>query len=177
MERIAIDMDEVIADPVWKFIQLVKKDHGIDIKKGDFEGGKIYDLFPKSKRKEVRDYLFQKGFFADLPVIPHSQEVVKELSKHYEIFIATAASEFKFSLEDKYEWLERHFPFIHWKNYIFCGDKSILYTDYLIDDHVKNLVSFTGHGILFTASHNIGESRFTRVDDWLEVRAFFESRS
>ncbi|MEL6925916.1 MAG: 5'-3'-deoxyribonucleotidase, partial [Bacteroidota bacterium] len=175
MKRIAIDMDEVIADPVWKFQQLVKRDYGIEVKRSDFRGGKIYELFPPEERKAVRGYLFEKGFFADLPVIPFSQEVVQKLSQRYEIFITTAASEFKYSLEDKYEWLQQHFPFISWKNFVFCGDKSIINADYMIDDHVKNLVSFDGHGLLFTASHNLDETRFTRVNDWLEVQAFFEA--
>ena len=80
--------------------------------------------------------------------------------------------EFRNSFEDKYDWLQQHFPFIHWKNVIFCGDKSIIDADYMIDDHVFNLKTFKGHGILFTASHNIHESAYTRVNNWLDVEAF-----
>jgi 5'(3')-deoxyribonucleotidase len=83
--------------------------------------------------------------------------------------------EFRHSLEDKYDWLLQHFPFIHWKNYVFCGDKSIIGADYMIDDHVFNLQTFRGKGLLFTASHNIHETDFTRVNDWQEVRAFFQA--
>jgi 5'(3')-deoxyribonucleotidase len=45
----------------------------------------------------------------------------------------------------------------------------------MIDDHVFNLQTFRGKGLLFTASHNIHETDFTRVNDWQEVRAFFQA--
>ncbi|HMQ89055.1 MAG TPA: 5'(3')-deoxyribonucleotidase, partial [Flavilitoribacter sp.] len=73
-------------------------------------------------------------------------------------------------------WLADHFPFIHWKNIVFCGDKSIIKADYMIDDHVKNLLNFDGKGLLFTASHNAEETRFTRVNNWREVEGFFYER-
>jgi 5'(3')-deoxyribonucleotidase len=38
------------------------------------------------------------------------------------------------SLGPKYRWLQRHFPFIPPTHYVFCGNKSILRADYLIDD-------------------------------------------
>lgn len=104
----------------------------------------------------------------------NSQEVVKWLHDYYEIIIVTSAMEFRNSLEDKYDWLQNNFPFISWKNFVFCGNKSMILADYMIDDHVNNLVTFKGKGLLYTSTHNIKETRFTRVNNWLEVRAFFE---
>ena len=103
-----------------------------------------------------------------------SQEVVKWLHQHYDIYIVTSAMEFKNSLIDKYNWLEKNFPFIHWKKIVMCGDKSIIKADYMIDDHVRNLENFEGKGLLFTSTHNIHETRFPRANNWKEVRAFFE---
>ena len=107
-------------------------------------------------------------------MIEGSQEGVRWLTERYDVFIVTAAMEFRNSLEDKFDWLQRHFPFLHWKNFVFCGDKSIIRADYMIDDHPFNLEAFQGKGLLFTASHNVAEQRFTRVDNWEEVRSFFE---
>ena len=42
----------------------------------------------------------------------------------------------KNSLEDKFDWLADHFPFISWTNIIFCGEK-IVNTDIMIDDRIK----------------------------------------
>ncbi|NUO00697.1 MAG: 5'(3')-deoxyribonucleotidase [Saprospiraceae bacterium] len=170
--RIALDMDEVIADVSPKFLDLYERELGIRLQKEDYWGKKIYQV---NGAMHVRDFLHDKGFFADLPVMPGSQEVVKGLMENYDVYITTAAMEFRASLEDKYDWLLRHFPFIHWRNFVFCGDKSILRADYMIDDHVNNLETFTGKGLLYTASHNIDETRFTRVNNWEEIAIFFEN--
>ena len=44
----------------------------------------------------------------------------------------------------------------------------------MIDDHVRNLKTFNGKGLLYTASHNIHNQEFTRVNNWLEIRDFFK---
>ena len=170
-KRIALDMDEVIADVIPAFLDLYEAQLGIRLDKEAYWGKKIYQLPGASM---VRDALFDKGFFADLPLIEGSREGVEWLNQHFEVFIVSAAMEFRNSLEDKFDWLQRHFPFLHWKNFVFCGDKSIIQADYMIDDHPFNLAAFEGKGLLFTAPHNIGENRFERVNDWTEVRAFFE---
>lgn len=171
-KRIAIDMDEVIADVYHKFLELYERDFGYRPKKETYWGKKIYST---PKAKHIRDYLHDKGFFADLPVMKDSQEVIQELQQKYDIYLVTAAMEFRNSFEDKFDWVREHFPFIHWKNIVFCGDKSLIKTDYMIDDHVSNLETFEGKGLLYTSTHNIHETRFTRVNDWQEVRAFFEN--
>jgi 5'-nucleotidase len=171
MQRIAIDMDEVIADIMPKFVDVYQQEHGVRIERDAYWGKKIYTV---PGALQLREKLHEPGFFADLPVIEDSQEVIRELMEHYEVFIVSAAQEFRNSLGDKHDWLCRHFPFIPWKNFVFCGDKSVIQADYLIDDHVFNLETFSGQGILYTASHNIHENRFTRVNHWQDVRAFFE---
>lgn len=170
--RIALDMDEVVADVMPKFVDAYEQEFGKRLIKADYWGKKIYDI---PGATHVRNVLYDKGFFRDLPLMPHAQEVVKELAEDYDIFFTTAAMEFRNSLEDKYDWLQDHFPFISWKRFVFCGNKSILRADYMIDDHPRNLLTFEGKGLLFTASHNIDEDRFTRVNNWLEVRTFFEA--
>lgn len=171
--RIAIDMDEVMANVEPKFQDLYEREFGEKITREDYWGEKIYGI--REEVGYIRNFLFEKGFFRDLEVMPGSQEVIRELMDDYEIFITTAAMEFRSSFEDKYDWLEEHFPFLHWKNFVFCGDKSIILADYMIDDHVKNLEKFQGTGLLFTASHNAHEERFLRVNDWGEVREYFKN--
>lgn len=170
-KTIALDMDEVIANVTPKFLDLYEESYGRRLKKVDYWGKKIYEI---EGAMEIRDRLFEKGFFRDLPVMPGSREGVRALMDDYEIFITTAAQEFRNCLEDKYDWLQEHFPFIHWRNYVFCGDKRVLGTDYMIDDHARNLEGFQGKGLLFTASHNIHEDRFTRVNNWTEIVDFFQ---
>ena len=165
-------MDEVIADVYPKFYAIFEREFGRRPAPEEFYGKKIYDL-PEAGR--IRDYLHEPGFFRDLPLMPHGQEVIRELSEHYEIFINSAAMEFRHSLSDKYDWLQEHFSFIPWRNIIFCGDKRALQGDFMIDDHVKNLRHFKGTPLLFSASHNMLETDYIRVDHWIAVRRYFES--
>jgi 5'(3')-deoxyribonucleotidase len=170
-KRIALDMDEVIAEVVPKFLDYYEEATGTRPTKELYWGRKIYQL---PGGTHIRDLLASEGFFADLPVMEGSQEVVRWLTRHFDVFVVTAATEFPNSLRDKFDWLQQHFPFISWRNFVLCGDKSIIQADYMIDDHVYNLEQFKGKGLLFTASHNIDENRFIRVNNWQEVRQFFK---
>ena len=170
-KRIAIDMDEVIVQVLPKFLDLYEVKYGRRPDESEFYGKKLYQI---PGAMDLRSALFEKGFFRDLPLMPDAKEVLKELAENYEIFIVTAAMEFRNCLEDKYDWLIQELPFIHWKNFVFCGNKSIIRADYMIDDHVFNLEGFTGKGLLYTASHNVHEGRFERVNNWQEIRSFFK---
>lgn len=174
-KRILIDMDEVIADIYPKFLDIFEREFGWRPQKEAYWGQKIYDALPGAER--LRSYLHEPGFFADLPVMPDSQEVVRELMERYEVFINSAAMEFPNSLKDKYNWLQRHFAFFPWRNVVFCGDKRVLKGDYMIDDHVKNLRHFAGTPLMFTATHNAFETAYIRVNNWQEVRKFFAERA
>lgn len=172
MKRIAVDMDEVVADVLPKFLTLFEQINGRRPSEEEYNGKKLYAL---PGGEHLREALFHKGFFADLDLIPGAQEGIQSLlDDGYEIFFVTAAQEFRNSLEDKYDWLLQFFPNVPWRNFVFCGDKSIIGTDYLIDDHAFNLRTFSGKGLLFTAPHNLSETEFTRVNNWSEVLAFFE---
>lgn len=172
--RILIDMDDVIADTIERFLQWYERDFGKHYTKADLHGTKLYTLVPEEQRSIVKEYPFRKGFFKDLPVIENSIEVIKELNNRFDVYIASAAMEFPNSLPEKYEWLDEHFPFIHWKRRIFCGDKSVLKGDMLIDDHGFNLSVFDGRRIMFTASHNATETKYERLDNWLEAEKLFD---
>ncbi|QEM07362.1 5'(3')-deoxyribonucleotidase [Mucilaginibacter rubeus] len=168
--RVAIDMDEVIADTIGKFISMYKERHGEEISLGNMEGKEFREILPPHLSETLRVYINERGFFRDIPVMPDAQEVVKALHEKYDVYIASAAMEFKYSLEDKQEWLEEHFPFISWTNIIFCGHK-ILDVDIMIDDRIKNFATFNGRKILYTSTHNMLLTDYERVNTWKEVAA------
>lgn len=172
MKRIAIDMDEVIADFNPKHLRLFNRDYNENITIEDLKGTRLRELRPHLK-EEIMNYLTDPTFFRDLTVMKDSQEVIRELSEYYEIFITTAAMEFPTSFTAKYEWLKEHFSFLNDMNFVFCGDKSIIRADYLIDDNVRHFKRFSGQGILFTSPHNINETGYVRVNNWKEVRNYF----
>jgi len=123
----------------------------------------------------LRAFLDAEDFFEVLDVIPDSQPVLQDLSTRFEIFIATQAMAVPNSLGPKYNWLQRHFPFIPATHYVFCGNKSILRADFLIDDQPRNLARFEGQGLLYTAPHNLAATGFIRVNNWREVAEYFAS--
>ncbi|MXQ54833.1 5' nucleotidase, NT5C type [Shimazuella alba] len=172
MQRIAIDMDEVMADFVPKHLALFNRDFNENITIEDLKGKKLREYRPHLKM-EIRNYITEPTFFRDLAVIKDSQEVIKDLSKQYEVFITTAAMEYPTSFTAKYEWLKEHFGFLDDMNFVFCGDKSIIKADYLIDDHTRHFARFSGQGILFTAPHNVNETGYVRVNNWQEVKNYF----
>ena len=165
-------MDEVLADNFPKFLDRYEQIHHRRPAFEEYAGGKIYDM---PEAMDLRKVLYEPGWFADLPVIEGAVEVVQELYAKHEVFILSSATEFRHSMLDKINWLEQHFPFIHHRRITFCGDKGIAHGDYLIDDKVKNLNSFRGDGLLFTAPDNIYEKTgYPRFDNWKEIRTFFQ---
>ncbi len=173
MKSIAIDMDNVIADVETHFIDWYERDFGVRIDRESMAGIPEAQAFPD--KEAVWKFLYTPGFFRTVPVMPGSQEVVQRLMKDYIVYIVSAATEFPQSLNEKRLWLDEHFPFISWKQMVFCGDKSVIDTDYMIDDHVKNLRSCKGLPLLYSAMHNINVTDFKRLNNWNEVLEFFEN--
>ena len=172
-ERIIVDMDEVIADPLEGMIQWYRKHYDGVINIDAMRAGSIVKGFPEEHQALVRQQLFEPGFFRHLPVMPDSQRVLKEINEKYELFIVSAAMEFPNSLKDKYDWLGDHFPFISWRQIVLCGDKKLVHGDHMIDDHVRNLVDFPGEKYLYAATHNVDETRYRKIYNWQEAGEVF----
>lgn len=171
-KKIAIDMDEVLADTLGEIIDAVNERANLGITIESLNGKKLKHMMPEHEGL-VTEVLREPGFFRRLKVMPHAQEVVEKLNDHYDVYIATAAMDVPTSFHDKYEWLLEYFPFLDPQHFIFCGRKNIVKTDYLIDDNPRQLQIFEGEPIIFTAAHNINETRFKRVNGWKDVEAMF----
>jgi 5'(3')-deoxyribonucleotidase len=173
MQRIAVDMDEVMADTLGELLARYSREQKTSITKQDIQGKWLWQVLPPKGLELIDSYLLSDGFFEDIPVIEGSQEVLLRMSRRYQIFVATAAMAFPGSFNSKYRWLRRHYDFLSPQNFVFCGDKSILHADFLIDDMPRNLASFHGEGILFTAPHNVNTTGYRRVSNWEDVDAMF----
>ena len=173
MTRIAIDMDEVIADAVAEHLRRYNQHFNEQLTKDDLQGRWIWDVVARDRHDMLERTLRSEDFFADLAVFPHAQRVLERLSRHYEVFIATAAMEVPTSFTAKFHWLARHFPFIQPSHIVFCGDKSVLRADFLIDDNPRQLRRFEGEGILYTSPSNLSITEFRRVNNWLDVETMF----
>lgn len=169
MDRIAIDMDGVLADVYYQFFKMDEADFGLRRPMEEVVGKPERDGFP-----HIMQYVHTPDFFRTAPLIEGCVPVVEELNKKYELYIVSAAMEFPKSLPEKLEWLNEHFPFIGWQQIVFCGSKQIVQADIMIDDHFRNLDSFKGGtSLLFTQPHNVKSDtgRHQRVNDWKEISA------
>ncbi len=165
-------MDETIADAVGKHVKLYNEAFGASIERDVFGRG-IRGAVPEEHLPAVYAMLETQDFFADLEVMPDSPRVIEELTRKYEVFISSSAMEVPTSFAAKFTWLERHFPFIRPSHIVFCGDKSILAADFLIDDSPRHFKQFRGEGIVYSAPHNHEVTGYRRVDSWQDVRRMF----
>ena len=172
MERIIIDMDEVIADPMGDMIRWYNEQYGGQADKSRMIGSWVKG-FPEEHQPLIMDRIKSPGFFRHLPVMEDSVDVLRRLNERYEVFIVSAAMEFPNSLKDKYDWLMEHFPFLTWKQIALTGSKDLVFGDFMIDDHVKNLKGFKGKPYLYTSAHNLTVTGYDRINNWKEAADIF----
>jgi len=166
-------MDGVLADVYNRFFELHEEESGIRITLESIIGLKEAEAFPNQLK-----WVNTPGFFRSVPVMEGSREGLKMLNDNFEVVVVSMATEFPVCLTDKQLWLNEHFPFITWKQMVFCGNKNIIEADIMIDDHPKNLDNFKGETIIFTQPHNMDLKglRHTRVDSWAEIEKLLLSR-
>ncbi|MFT4024802.1 MAG: 5'(3')-deoxyribonucleotidase [Flavihumibacter sp.] len=168
MERIAIDMDGVLANVYAVFAEWHERETGERKNLSEATGLAEFQAFPNARK-----YVFTPGFFRQLPPIENGIETVRLLMERYDVFIVSAATEFPQSLGEKIAWLSEHMPFISWQQVVFCGSKKIVQADIMVDDHFKNLDHFEGKTYLFDQPHNHLKpaGRHQRVESWLALRS------
>lgn len=166
MKRLLIDMDGVLADIYGQLIKYEQNDLGLTQSLEDLKGKLEKEAF-----KNHDNYVNSSNFFYSAIPIADSIETVRKLNNVYQVYIVSSAMQFPLSLKEKSNWLTKHFPFLSWKQIVFCGTKEIVYGDIMIDDHFKNLDTFKGQTILFTQPHNIDKSvnKHIRVNSWKEI--------
>ena len=159
-------MDGVLADVYSQFIAMHENEYGYAITLTEVEGIPEADAFPG-----ILKHVNARGFFRHAPLINGCQEYLQRLNEKYKLFIVSAAMEFPLSLSEKQLWLNEHFPFITWKQMVFCGSKEIIKADIMIDDHFKNLDCFNGDTFLFTQPHNklADPGKHRRVNTWDDI--------
>jgi 5'(3')-deoxyribonucleotidase/uncharacterized protein with PQ loop repeat len=172
--RIAVDMDEVIADSFSKQLSVYNQRTGSHLTPELVSSKGLGSLITQDRWEEFAGIPHEDGFFADLDLIEGSREALLELSQRHDVYIASAAMEIPSSFDAKYKWVQENFAFIPTSQVVFCGDKNVINADVLVDDRSRHFKQFRGTGILFTAPHNAGELAHLRADNWNDVLRILE---
>src|ERR1700694_4141447 len=108
--RIAVDMDEVIADAFSKHLRRYNEQAGANPTPELASKQGLDALIPVEQWDGFHAIPQADGFFGDIDLIAGSREALLELSRSHDIFITSAAMEVPSSFADKFQWLARNFP-------------------------------------------------------------------
>jgi len=159
---IIVDLDDVIVVP--NFLNIANEITGESKEIKDLKEYYVEDnfSFTEEQREFFYDELVKRNLYENSKLIEGAYDTLKELSKEYEVFIASDSiicEREKLSGKlffNKYNFIVENLPFINPRNIILTGDKSVICGKYMLDDKLQNLLK--NHNIkyklLFTAYHN-----------------------
>lgn len=176
-KKIMVDMDEVIING--GFLELVNCFLHTNYQESDFTSYYMQEAI--TNKQEFFKWYKSKNRYDYCELIPNCYEVLKKLNDIYEVYIATSYifpeiyKECAYIVEQKFNYLQKHLPFITPYQYIFLTNKSLLDVDIKIDDRIDNLLG-NNEKLLYTAYHNkqiddeiLKNEGVKRVDNWLEI--------
>lgn len=135
---ILVDQDNVIADQLGRFHELIKRDHPsvYATYRGVTTSHEIEEDFAPEHAELIKSLRRKEGFFRELLPIPGAKEGLQALKEAgYVVHICTAPIwEFKFCIPEKLEWIEHELGHEWTVNTIIARDKTLIAGDILIDD-------------------------------------------
>ena len=154
----AIDCDEVLRALLDNMVALYNEEFDENVNRDDVKDFNVEVSFPKIKEVTggtASDWFFQKnGFrlFACSPALPKVKEAISKLREHGQVIIVTYQKTFKNKI-DTLMWLNEHG--IEYDGICFLKNKTLLHTDWLIDDNWWNFKGCNAkHGVLIDAPYN-----------------------
>src|SRR5690242_8507538 len=84
--RIAIDMDEVMADALGEHVRRYNAAFGAAVTREELHGRHLEEYVPAAERGAV-EALLDASFFADLDPMPGCVEALRDLSERYDVFV------------------------------------------------------------------------------------------
>jgi len=175
MRRIAVDMDEVLADFVNPFRKVIKNKWGKDLQREDitrYNFSNIIGVTPEEFKEVIVD-LQTSEWYRTLPVMPYAQEVMNMLQEEGNLVDVITN---RACAKDSLDWLDGNF--IRYNNFLISKDKKSLYKsmayDVVIDDCPDYLIDADSLEILTLAydapwnRHTLGHN-IERVHNWIEI--------
>jgi 5'(3')-deoxyribonucleotidase len=195
---IAVDIDDVLSSSAAEWVEFSNRQWGTRLTVDDYseDWARIWQLEHEDMEARARE-IHQSGLYGKFKSFEYAYEVLKELSKAYDLVIAT--SRVQHIQEQTISWLEKHFKdlfkevhttgfFDDLKQRGLHRTKANLIkeigADYLIDDQLKHCLAVSDAGmetILFgdypwNKMDELPE-RVTRCANWREIGDYFAARS
>lgn len=140
---IAVDMDDTM---VW-LMRALMEDHNEKFPEAalSYEELIAFDESNFHPRYNKFEYFDTPGTFFNLELMDeHVIKEMRELAEDYDVLIVT--SSFPLAVADKWRWVEKHLPFIPYKNFIVTSRKDLVKADLLIDDAIHNVKDWLATG-------------------------------
>jgi len=167
---IGVDFDDVIGNLVSTWLDNYNRDNDDNLSEKDIKSWDI-GLYTKIG-KEIYDYLKHPSLYDDVkPVLNSFFGVSSLINMGYRVVFITASTTEQSGR--KYTWLSENGYINSKSDYYEAVDKSLIATDYLIDDNPENVINAYGQGVVYTREWNKSLIGYPRVNNWMEVINFF----
>lgn len=179
-KTIMLDMDDVIT--IHGLSNLIEKFLGRKLE--DTSNNTYYrqDLLG-DKKDEFFEFFVTQNLYDNVDIVDNCKEVLEEICKYYDVYITTdyiwrdVPDYAGDNMKNKFNFLNKNFPFLDRRKYVFTGSKNIVKCDIRIDDKIENLIGDDSKKILFTAYHNktitkedLDKMGIIRANSWLELK-------
>jgi 5'(3')-deoxyribonucleotidase len=166
---IGIDVDCVIRDIMPKVLEIYKREFGKDVDVTAMTDYGIEKYMPEIGNASEFFQYHAKEIFRESPMIPDAAKTIDTLIQDNDIFIVTAQR--RGDEQHTLDWLHEHD--IKYNGIYLGFDKTVMKTDFLIDDKPQNVYSCHGRGLAFAAPWNrMVEPRF---HNWNEINEYFKN--
>lgn len=154
-----LDIDEVVCFS--GYLEAINIFLGSNYIIDDFSDYYIDEVaIPKERFDEFNKFLDNRNLYENAQLLPHAEEVLKELNYIYNIYVCSSCIN-PFNIigsgrlfADKYNFLIASIPFIKPEHFIFTSAKHLFRADIQIDDRLSNLDENIETKILFPSYHN-----------------------
>jgi 5'-nucleotidase len=163
---IATDIDDVCFDHISLWLERYNFSFEDNLLESDITDWDI-SLFVKPEAKhKIYDFL-TPSIYNNQAVVLGSLWGVRELRKNgYRVIFVTSNL---FSMGGvKFNWLNENGFGVDKKDYIECGDKSLIDCNFLLDDNYATCLSMDGRGVLYSKAWNLKNDYEYRVNGWFD---------
>jgi 5'(3')-deoxyribonucleotidase len=169
---VLVDVDNVLEDLNSAWVDAVNKKYGTSVSPEDIASWDIEKYFNGLSRTQVFSPLHDENFWKSLEPIDGSQVYLKKLiDDGYKVLLVTSSH--PDTIQYKYKFIIKHFPYISFKDIIFTSRKQMVRGDVMIDDAPHNLEGGEYLGLLMCSPHNKGynaeKQGFIRVSNWEQI--------